>query len=145
MKLVAAGVVLLAACRSSPNPNTAEIGTWHLPGRVDATNLEIRADGTFAWDIDGCDLYGGADGRWRNDAKGITLEPPAGARTLSWMDSGDRPPSTLRATKEDARLTVTGDDGARQTWEPGAVCPTCGGGLGPTAAPKKCDHKVGAR
>jgi hypothetical protein len=128
------------------------IGSWSLPGHVDATNLEIRADGTFVWDIDGCDFGGGGEGRWRTDPVvgppgAFIFEPPRGQATFDWMDDVTfrLPVASLRVARNGDHLSVSGDDRGKpftQTWDPGSVCPNCGGQLGPTGQ-RKCEHRVG--
>lgn len=111
------------------------VGVYHL-AQVDATNLEIRADGAFQWTIEGCDFGGGQCGSWtRQDGKLVLSGGPPG---LEWSYAGSFA-AKLRAlvvTKNGDDLLVAGQtvDGEAftQTWKKGRSCAVCGGQLGPT-------------
>lgn len=121
---------------------TSTFGIWHR-AQVDATNLEIKADGTFRWTIEGCDFGGGDCGVWKAHPEGgIVLRPAAGDTSFEWMGSGFRDAaSALRVTRVGDTVVIRGTVGGEvrdQKWELGRVCAQCGGTLGPTGQ-NACD------
>ena len=120
---------------SKTSAAAAAIGIYHLD-QVDATNLEIRADGAFQWTIEGCDFGGGQCGSW-TEANG-KLALSGGPPGLEWSHDG-----SFKARVTDIVVTKTGEDllvsgltkdgrAFTQTWKKGRSCAICGGQLGPT-------------
>ncbi|MBX3191064.1 MAG: hypothetical protein KF819_28970 [Labilithrix sp.] len=111
-------------------------GIWHRE-QVDATNLEIKPDGTFLWSIEGCDFGGGGCGRWQADAEGIVLQPLEGNVSFEWSHQGfkDRV-RFIRIKREGETVAIRGmivdGESFTQTWKSGRSCAICGGSLGPT-------------
>jgi hypothetical protein len=132
-----------AAPSAPPSAPTDLVGIYHLT-QVDATNLELRADGTYTWTIEGCDFGGGQCGTWKAGLGGaVVLE--ADKDEMEWMHDGSfkRRVKTLRVEKDGAKgVTVQGitDDGEafKQSWSAGRACAICGGNLGPTGQ-EECD------
>lgn len=118
-------------------------GVWHH-AQIDATNLEIRSDGTFRWGIDGCDFLGGDTGVWRTVGVEVELAADAGRTTFAWVDDvsfANQVQWVRLSSPGEGTLTISGSiDGKpfSQQWTRGGVCPTCGGELGPTSKPKLC-------
>jgi hypothetical protein len=131
------------ATPSSPVAPDSLVGTYHLT-QVDATNLQIRADGTYTWTIEGCDFGGGQCGTWRSGLGGtVILE--ADKDEMEWTHDGSfkQRVQTLRVEKDGTKgVTVQGitSDGQafRQSWSAGRACAICGGNLGPTGQ-ETCD------
>lgn len=129
-------VVCASACGgSSGSPVTP--GLYHLPDRVDAFSLEIRAEGTFRWRVSGCDFFGGDEGLWRSSDEGIVLLPLDGETTFLWL-VGPRVQDVERldvsADADEEGLLVTGlGEGVPepQRWIVGGLCTICGGSLDP--------------
>lgn len=120
---------------SSPN-GSAVVGIYHLD-QVDATNLEIRSDGSYQWSIEGCDFGGGQCGTWKSNAEGV-LALESGSAPVEWSYGGSfRAELTRLAVKKDGDdVLVLGEtkDGKsfEQSWKKGRSCALCGGQLGPT-------------
>jgi hypothetical protein len=133
--------VLAAPVEAPPplDPKVADapaLGTYHLD-QVDATNLDIRADGSYQWSIEGCDFGGGQCGTWKqNDAGNLVLE--SGSAEIEWSYDGSfkQPLRTLSVKKNGEDVSVVGEtkDGKTftQSWKKGRSCAVCGGNLGPT-------------
>jgi hypothetical protein len=125
----------------SPEAEAPTVGVYHLD-QVDATNLEIRADGAFQWTIEGCDFGGGQCGSWeKKDGKLVLSGGPPG---LEWSHDGSFK-AKLRAlvvTRDGDDLLVAGQtetgESFTQTWKKGRSCAICGGQLGPTGQ-ELCD------
>lgn len=126
------------------------VGTWHLQ-QVDATNLEIKSDGTFRWSIEGCDFGGGDCGTWTLDPDGLGIRlngTREGGFTWSSDGSFKTPVTSLRVTRTNdaSAVLVTDPNDASaskpsQRWESGRVCAICGGNLGPTGQ-QKCSEPL---
>lgn len=122
---------------ASPTPSGAPValGIYHLD-QVDATNLEIRADGAFQWTIEGCDFGGGQCGAWTERNGKLVLS--GGPQGLEWTHAGSfkQRMQTVTVTQSGDDVTVSGttNDGESftQTWKKGRSCAVCGGQLGPT-------------
>ena len=115
---------------------SALVGTFHLD-QVDATNLDVRADGTYQWSIEGCDFGGGQCGTWKvSDENTVVLE--SGSADVEWSYAGSfrQVVQTLKVKKNGDDVTVLGvtKDGEsfEQSWKKGRSCALCGGSLGPT-------------
>lgn len=140
-------LLLAAACGGSTSATPAGssgtatdaealVGTYRLD-QVDATNLEIRADGFYQWSIEGCDFGGGQCGTWKTDASGnVVLE--SGDADIEWSYGGSfkQIVRTIQLKKSGDDVTVLGvtDTGKsfEQSWKKGRSCAVCGGNLGPT-------------
>ncbi len=114
----------------------ALVGTYHL-SEVDATNLDVRSDGTYQWSIEGCDFGGGQCGTWTTKDEGtIVLE--SGGADIEWSYGGSfrQVVKTLTVKKNGEDVTVVGVTSAgesfEQPWTKGRSCAVCGGSLGPT-------------
>ena len=153
-----AAVLPQLGCRHA---TSALVGTYHLVDEHGggAHNLEIRADGTFVWSVEGCDFIGGDHGNWDrapDGRDGIVLRP----RGIGWLVRDPSPDfrwegSDGLPTHRTQRLVVrpggTGAvvvigelDGATvdETWSPGRVCAPCASRHakpGPTVA---CAHPL---
>jgi len=111
------------------------VGIYHLD-QVDATNLELRADGLYQWSIEGCDFGGGQCGTWKADDEGnIVLESGSAAVEWSYDGSFKQVVQTLTIKKNGGDVTVLGvtDKGKsfEQSWKKGRSCAICGN-VGPT-------------
>src|SRR5260221_5075223 len=118
------------------------VGVYHH-AQVDATNLDLRDDGTFVWTIAGCDFGGGGCGTWTDDGRGLTLTS-SGGKPLMWSHDGSFQFAIDWAvvTKTDTGVSVTarpadGSADFTDTWSTGRVCPICTSG-GPSGQ-KSCD------
>lgn len=121
------------ATPAAPDP---VVGVYHL-SQVDATNLQLDADGTFRWTIEGCDYGGGQCGRWTKDAAGeIMLSAGDAELEWSWDGSFKQGMRWLRVSKTSDGVHVEGEttssEHVRQEWKAGRACAVCGGNLGPT-------------
>lgn len=119
-------------------------GVHHLDVQPDEHNLVIAADGTFFWEVFGCDFGGGGCGVWKPDGDGIVLVPKPPAATMPWSGA---PPVTRvvlrsRAGGLDAQVFSASGAPVKQRWMPGEVCAQCGGGLGPTSPLKACSKPL---
>lgn len=118
------------------------LGTYHLD-QVDATNLDLRADGTYQWSIEGCDFGGGQCGTWKQDDAGNLLLT-GGSAEIVWTFEGSfkQPMRTLAVKKDGEDVTVVGETkGGKQVsqkWKKGRRCAVCGGNVGPTGQ-EACD------
>jgi hypothetical protein len=157
--LVLLPTLVLAACggaaatpdsSSAPAPSSSPApGIYHLD-QVDATNLEIYPDGTYAWSIEGCDFGGGQCGAWKPNQVG-NLVLSAGSADLEWSYGGSfrQKLASAMVVKKGDDLEVVGetDDGERftQTWRRGRSCAVCGdtasGSLGPVGQ-QECDEPL---
>ncbi len=130
-------------------PITLPGRVFHLPGPVDAVSLGLWDDGTFRWDIDGCDFRGEGCGTWHLVGTTIVLTPSPGSTTFPWVaGAGFRNPADhvdLVVGNTGLTAEVFLHDGTRvsQTWPDGRVCPVCAG-LGPSAV-VACDARLMAR
>ena len=125
-------------------------GLFHLDKEPDERNLVIESDGTFFWEIFGCDFSGGGCGVWRNVGTTVVLSPAPPAKSLMWTDTvgvGQVVEIVLtesggvleaRARAVDGTMTI-------QKWYPGQVCAHCGGGLGPTGKLAPCHRPLTKR
>jgi hypothetical protein len=130
--------------RDPPEP-----GIYHLLDRVDAFSLEISADGTFRWGINGCDFWFHSAGVWKQSRAGLIITPPTGEDALDW-------PVGYSFRKEVTRVELyvgadgvlvasgSGTDGRfQQRWGHGGVCAECGT-LGPSNVGLCQDPLLGA-
>lgn len=122
---------------SGATPTAAElVGTYHL-AQVDATNLDVRADGTYQWSIEGCDFGGGQCGTWKTNEEGALVLESGGA-DIEWSYGGSfrQVMQTLTVKKNGEDVTVFGvtktGKSFEQSWTKGRSCALCGGNLGPT-------------
>lgn len=129
--------------KEGARPPAGVVGVFHL-SRVDATNLEIRADGFYKWSIEGCDFGGGQCGYWKTGEGGKSIILDGGPAT-EWSHDGSFKArvTQLRVTPDgqggvEVQGITTGAESFRQTWEGGRVCAVCGGSLGPTGQ-EACD------
>ena len=130
-------------------PPTLPGRDFHLPGPWDATSLGLWDDGTFLWEINGCDFGFVGCGSWQLIGTTIVLSPRPGSATLQWptvegtviADHVD-----VSETDAGANVEVFLHDGSRvdQMWTHGRICPVCGG-LGPRSEPVACDLSLPAR
>jgi hypothetical protein len=129
------GVIPSPSASSPFAPDTKLLSVYHLD-QVDATNLELRPDGSFQWTIEGCDFGGGQCGGWaKQDDKLVLSGGPPG---LEWSYGGSfkQRVTALVATKKGDDLVVSGltasGESFTQLWKQGRSCALCGGQLGPT-------------
>lgn len=153
--------VALAACHATtadppqtaglPSPPDASIADaasptaiFHL-SQIDETNLSLLPNGSFVWQIFGCDFSGGGDGHWITVAPGHFQLLPSKGKTFVWPGQG----GVGGVTSVDVETTPTGELHTHtvavtgpldQSWKPGRVCAVCGGGLGPSRSPVLCNR-----
>lgn len=125
-----------APTESTPTAPDPVVGVYHL-SQVDATNLQLDADGTFRWTIEGCDFGGGQCGTWTKNASGeIMLSAGDAELEWSWDGSFRQGMRWLRVSKTADGVHVEGEttssEHVTQEWEAGRSCAVCGGNLGPT-------------
>lgn len=115
----------------------AYLGIHHRETTGTAYNLEINADGTARWQLDGCDYLDGSELRASMEDGALTLRSADGSPTFSF--AGDVVQS-VRIVAEESGVRVTwGGPPQIEIWPTGAVCPSCGGGsLVPVAPPAAC-------
>jgi hypothetical protein len=132
------GLLAIQACNRTPsphvdaaNPPARFAGMYHLD-QDDATNLELRADGTFRWSLEACDLHAGDCGTWAAVGGGLELRP-GNARSFSWVVGSSFANETLLLEIEPEStsdsLIISGRAGrndVRQVWKRGRVCSVCG-------------------
>jgi len=122
---------------------------FHQLGPVDAVSLGLWDDGTFRWEINGCDFGGEGCGSWHAVGATIVLTPSPGSATFPWAAGAgfNNPTDHVDFVAGDAGLAanVFLHDGTRasQAWPEGRVCPVCAG-LGPSAV-VACDTPLAAR
>jgi len=124
----------------------ALLGTYHPTGLIDEMNLTVFEDGTFSFEIYGCDYNDGTAGRWEPNGDSIVLLPFEGLCTVTLAEDGQQRCVFVGAgaTENEIRLTrvpgtVVGDAALPfDTLERGAVCAVCGGDIGPSAPPEAC-------
>jgi hypothetical protein len=133
--VVAAALLSLTGCANQGGLSKHGIpeayqGSFHLPGQIDAINFRLADDGTFQWDIDGCDFTGGDHGRW-SGAQDVTLSPD-GAATMTWNQGVSyvqeiTSVGLVTGSASSLSATVHDSDGstALQTWVPGRICVSC--------------------
>jgi hypothetical protein len=125
---------------NAPEPPDPVLGTYHLT-QVDATNLQLTADGVYRWTIEGCDFGGGQCGHWTKNDKGEILLT---AERLEWSWDGSFKQSMrwlkVKPTAEGVHIEGETDayEHVEQDWAKGRSCAVCGGNLGPTGQ-KLCD------
>lgn len=124
---------------------TALVGVYHH-AQVDATNLDLRDDGTFVWTIAGCDFAGGGCGTWTDDGRALTLRSSNG-KPLTWSHDGSFvfriDWAVVTKTDDGASVTARPSDGSpdfTDTWKAGRVCPICSGG-GPSGE-RECNEAL---
>jgi hypothetical protein len=127
-------VGMLAIGCGTPTDSHAPPGApaiYHLEGRTDAFNIELRPDRTFVTSHNGCDVWGNGHGRWHPDGTNLTFLPPAGESHVQWLASGLREKNAVRALVIDGGFLVrdTGVFGpVEERWVAGRVCAICGAG-----------------
>jgi hypothetical protein len=128
------GLLAVQACKGTASPLARFAGTYHLD-RDDATNLELRADGTFRWSLEACDLHAGDCGTWAAVGSGFELRPGNG-KSFSWVVGSSFANETSLLKIEPGstpdRVIISGRAGqtdARQEWKRGRICPVCGSQL----------------
>jgi hypothetical protein len=153
-----------ASCRAprgragEANLSPVSLGIYHLPNQVDAVNLSLNADGTFFWNVCGCDYSGFSQGRWVIDENGLTLSSLSGSK-LTWftdfsLGSEVKTPLKVENGPGPGEITITGEVISssnqatepsrvtfvpiRQVWKSGRLCAKCEGPLGPTGQ-ELCD------
>jgi hypothetical protein len=130
------------ATPAAPDP---VVGIYHL-SQVDATNLELRADGTYRWTIEGCDFGGGQCGYWKKALSGeVMLSAGDADLEWSWDGSFKQKMRWLSVTKTADGVRVVGETSSSQKvtqdWKTGRSCAVCGGNLGPTGQ-KECTEPL---
>lgn len=124
-------------------------GIFHLPNQGDAFNLQFNSNGTFSWNVWGCDYGNGGNGIWRKSGNNLILEPIEN-RELKWVGKGIMFPvkqvefssqnnvivAQITPFKESHNTILNNP----QTWELGKVCAQCGGLLGPSGPAKLCSE-----
>jgi hypothetical protein len=134
LALVLVGAVVVAACgKTGPSPGGAAqvAGVYHLLGAAQATNLELRDDGTFTLRADSCDSSGVlACGDWTAAGGRPHVVPRDG---LYWPTPNAFPSSVVRRVTmgvRDRELVVVGTSEwagtFTQRWSPGRTCAVCG-------------------
>lgn len=139
-------VTLLFACSCSTEapPGPDLLGVYHLPSEegatvVDAVNLQLDEDGTFAWTVEGCDYCSGDRGVWKEAGQALVLSPRSGT-SLRWfhgvtfkfavkevrVEAGEGP-GAIRVTGISEEM----QEAFVQDWPAGRMCPNCDSGLGP--------------
>jgi hypothetical protein len=120
---------------SSASPDTTLLNVYHLD-QVDATNLELRPDGSFQWTIEGCDFGGGQCGGWTKKNDAFVLSGGPSGLEWSYGSSFKERVTALEASRAGDDLVVSGvtasGEAFTQTWKKGRSCALCGGTLGPT-------------
>jgi hypothetical protein len=134
LALVLVGAVVVAACgKTGPSPGevAAVAGVYHLHGAAQATNLELRDDGTFTLRADSCDSSGVlACGEWTAAGGHPHVVPQDG---LYWPTPPAFPSSVVRRVTmgvRDRELVVVGTSEwagtFTQRWLRGRMCAGCG-------------------
>jgi hypothetical protein len=147
-------MLLLTGCGAIPieSPSKFE-GIFHFPGTVDADNLEIRNDGTFAFFTFGCDTGGSDRGTWRSTGRYLILEPQKKSG-LFWPGKGgflfvkQIELSALGSDSLQAKVVPLKESDKTMIESPkilkrGKICAQCGGSLGPTGPAKLCSEIQG--
>lgn len=133
------------APRPAPSPTSTGpaasggiVGVFHH-GKLAATNLALRADGTFTWTMESsCGDLRGQCGTWEATSSGVVL---AADDAVRWIETGEPMKSVLvQETREGVEVTGIARDGVtlHQSWPLGRMCPVCRGGPGP-ATEAKCE------
>lgn len=106
-----------ATAANSPAPQVREM--FHLPDAPDERNLVLEPDGTFFWEVYGCDYSGGGCGTWSivGTTLVLTSKPPT---KLSWPTFGVGPVASVVLSRKggslEARVTDLGGKVTVQTW-----------------------------
>lgn len=125
-------------------------GIYHLDVEPDERNLVIESDGTFFWEIFGCDFSGGGCGVWKKVGTTVVLTPTPPEKSFMWTDNGGvnqvvEIVLTESAGVLDARARAVDGTITVQKWHPGQVCAQCGGGQGPTGKLAPCHRPLTKR
>jgi hypothetical protein len=122
-------------------PTSPFVGTYHLVDehRGGAHNLQIKANGTFLWSVEGCDSIGGDNGYWEPTGDGIALRPRGTgwlvrdpSPDFRWEGADGLPTHRVRQlvvrAGADGSVIVSGDleqAPIEERWIAGEVCAPC--------------------
>ena len=111
------------------------VGTYHVAGPKDATNLVIRLDGSFTFDASSCDSSTVISGTYHVIESGVVLtarnggvfEFPVGAIRAGESGALRAQVSVVRVVPHAEGGIITTADGASLLWQPGRTCSICEG------------------
>ncbi|MHC4066148.1 MAG: hypothetical protein ACYSUI_16855 [Planctomycetota bacterium] len=109
------------------------VGTYHEEFEVDASNLTITPDGSFSWELDGCDVGGDASGSAVEEDDQLALYPSNEYTPFcDWSGCTDSDRVVVERIDADTIATLSGN--YLITWLRGRICPICAPGyFGPSA------------
>ena len=112
------------------------MGVFHH-ARLAATNLALRADGSFTWSTEKeCGEARGQCGTWTASKNGGVELLAAFQEPLRWIETGEPMQRiSVQETREGIAVTGVTIDGVtlHESWDVGRMCPVCRGGPGPAA------------
>ncbi|CAN5162804.1 hypothetical protein BH09MYX1_BH09MYX1_28970 [soil metagenome] len=123
-------------------------GVFHSDMGPDERNLVIDGDGTFFWEIFGCDFGGGDCGVWRNTGTTVVLTPRPPATSMSWATPPEVTGKVVKIvlSEHGGNLEAHGTTALGKTfvqlWYPGQICAPCGDSLGPSGKLYACTRPL---